>query len=214
MNLENLRLLKAEMEKNDWIICSFLFTYKRTKYVVLVKRFTIKEKKKDKYALVKLQFINTNKLSESLLVEANSNRLIIEAKILRKFFNIEYGKNLGDILKQFTQYFGNSIPLQMPKEYSEIEKRSMVISLSKSDSEDPNKVFCFNIKRNPDGSQRTQYNSDKTKILRPKLFKIFSDDKNISFLYSADKMKERDDKYILENFAKYDLKSDVNKNRL
>ena len=47
MALENLRLLKAEMEKNDWIICSFLFSYKRIEYAVLVNRFTEKEKKKE-----------------------------------------------------------------------------------------------------------------------------------------------------------------------
>ena len=209
MALENLRLLKAEMEKNDWIICSFLFSYKRIEYAVLVNRFTEKEKKKDRYALVKLQFIDINKPSKSLVVEANSKCLIIDTKILRAFFNIEYGENLGDILKQFTQYLGNNIPLQIPKEYSEIEKRLMVISLIKSDSEDPDKVFCFNIKRNPNGGRRTQYNSDKTKILRPNLFKFFSNDTNISFLYSSDRLKEKDDNYILKNFAKYNLKPDV-----
>lgn len=209
MALENLRLLKAEMEKNDWIICSFLFSYKRIEYAVLVNRFTEKEKKKDRYALVKLQFIDINKPSKSLVVEANSKCLIIDTKILRAFFNIEYGENLGDILKQFTQYLGNNIPLQIPKEYSEIEKRLMVISLSKSDSEDPDKVFCFNIKRNPNGGRRTQYNSDKTKILRPNLFKFFSNDTNISFLYSSDRLKEKDDNYILKNFAKHNLKPDA-----
>lgn len=209
MALENLRLLKAEMEKNDWIICSFLFSYKRIEYAVLVNRFTEKEKKKDRYALVKLQFIDINKPSKSLVVEANSKCLIIDTKTLRAFFNIEYGENLGDILKQFTQYLGNNIPLQIPKEYSEIEKRLMVISLSKSDSEDSDKVFCFNIKRNPNGGRRTQYNSDKTKILRPNLFKFFSNDTNISFLYSSDRLKEKDDNYILKNFAKYNLKPGV-----
>ena len=209
MALENLRLLKAEMEKNDWIICSFLFSYKRIEYAVLVNRFTEKEKKKDRYALVKLQFIDINKPSKSLVVEANSKCLIIDTKTLRAFFNIEYGENLGDILKQFTQYLGNNIPLQIPKEYSGIEKRLMVISLSKSDSEDPDKVFCFNIKRNPNGGRRTQYNSDKTKILRPNLFKFFSNDTNISFLYSSDRLKEKDDNYILKNFAKYNLKPGV-----
>ena len=209
MALENLRLLKAEMEKNDWIICSFLFSYKRIEYAVLVNRFTEKEKKKDRYALVKLQFIDINKPSKSLVVEANSKCLIIDTKTLRAFFNIEYGENLGDILKQFTQYLGNNIPSQIPKEYSEIEKRLMVISLSKSDSEDSDKVFCFNIKRNPNGGRRTQYNSDKTKILRPNLFKFFSNDTNISFLYSSDRLKEKDDNYILKNFAKYNLKPGV-----
>lgn len=92
MALENLRLLKAEMEKNDWIICSFLFSYKRIEYAVLVNRFTEKEKKKDRYALVKLQFIDINKPSKSLVVEANSKCLIIDTKTLRLFLILRMEK--------------------------------------------------------------------------------------------------------------------------
>ena len=54
MKLENLKLLKEDMIKNGWTICSFIFTYKRIEYIVLVKRFVGTEKRVNKYALVKL----------------------------------------------------------------------------------------------------------------------------------------------------------------
>lgn len=35
--LENLKLLKKDMERLDWTICSFIFNYKDIEYIVLVK---------------------------------------------------------------------------------------------------------------------------------------------------------------------------------
>lgn len=78
----------------------------------------------------------------------------------------------------------------------------MVRSLSISDSEDPKKIYCTKVRRNPIGSQRTQFNSDKTKFLRKSLFDEFGDDKSISFCYSADKSQENDDVTIIRNFSK------------
>ncbi|MFC2578635.1 MAG: DUF6037 family protein, partial [Veillonella parvula] len=48
--LSKFKQLKEDMEKNDWTITSFLFTYKSIKYVVLVKRFIDNVKKRDPYA--------------------------------------------------------------------------------------------------------------------------------------------------------------------
>lgn len=45
-----------------------------------------------------------------MLVEANSQNLIVDAKELRQYFGIEYTYNLGDILKQFTKILGKAIP--------------------------------------------------------------------------------------------------------
>ena len=77
MKLENLKLLKEDMIKNGWTICSFIFTYKRIEYIVLVKRFVGTEKRVNKYALVKLHFIKSKNLDDDLQVEANSSVYII-----------------------------------------------------------------------------------------------------------------------------------------
>lgn len=202
MRLENLKQLKNDMQSKGWTICSFLFHYKRIEYIVLVKRFVGTEKRVSQYALVKLHFMKKDNLLDDFPVEANINGLIADPRTLREYFGIEYTENLGDILQQFTEILGRVIPTNMPNNISEIEKNAMVHSLSRSDSEDPNKIYCNKVRRNPDGRQRSEFNSDKTKLLRPSLFRNFCNDKSISFCYYADKSMENDDATIMHNFSK------------
>lgn len=199
--LSKFKQLKEDMEKNDWTITTFLFTYKSIKYVVLVKRFIDNVKKRDPYALVKLDFFKANDLSCTLSAEANSKKILIDARTLREYFGIEYSENLGDILMQFSKRFGEFIPVSVPLQFSELEVGLIIKSLSKGDSEDPNKVFCYKVRRNPKGQMRSLYNADKTKILRLPLFNYFKDDKSISFCYSTEKKDENDDATILYNFS-------------
>lgn len=85
------------MVNKDWTICSFIFKYKGTEYIVLVKRFVGTEKRENQYALVKLHFMKSANLSDDMQVEANSNGLIIETQMLRKYFGIEYADNLDQL---------------------------------------------------------------------------------------------------------------------
>lgn len=202
MLLSNLNELKNNMVSNNWTICSFLFKYKLVVYIVLVKRFVGKEKRENKYSLVKLHFMKSDDLNDDLEIEANSYSLLIDARTLRQYFGIEYKDNLGDILKQFTETFGKQIPLKIPNNISDQEKGALVKSLSISDSEDPNKIYCYSVRRNPSGGRRSDFNSDKTKLLRPTLFKEFENEPSVSFCYSDDPLKEKDDSTILYNFSK------------
>ena len=199
--LSKLKQLKEDMEKNEWTITSFLFTYKSIKYIVLVRRFIGNVKKRNPYALVILDFFKANDLSCKFSAEANSKMILIDAKALREYFGIEYSENLGDILMQFSKRFGESIPISVSNQFSELQIGLMIKSLSKSDSEDPNKVFCYKVRRNPKGQMRSFFNADKTKLLREPLFNYFKDDKTISFCYSADQNDENDDATILYNFS-------------
>lgn len=200
--LGNLKLLKEDMKNKGWTICTFTFRYKSINYIVLVKRFVGSVKRISEYALVKLEFMKENDLSDVLEVEANSNRLLIDAKTLREYFGIEYSDNLGDIINQFSNQLGDSIPANIKVNISGIEKQAMVRSLSVSDSEDPEKIYCTMVRRNPKGEKRSEFNSDKTKLLRGELFKFFKDDESISFCYSKEVEKENDDATILKNFSK------------
>lgn len=200
--LGNLKLLKEDMKNKGWTICAFTFRYKSINYIVLVKRFVGSVKRISEYALVKLEFMKENDLSDVLEVEANSNRLLIDAKTLREYFGIEYSDNLGDIINQFSNQLGDSIPANIKVNISGIEKQAMVRSLSVSDSEDPEKIYCTMVRRNPKGKKRSEFNSDKTKLLRGELFKFFKDDESISFCYSKEVEKENDDATILKNFSK------------
>ena len=200
--LSNLKLLNDDMKNKGWIITSFTFRYKTVNYIVLVKRFLSEEKKGNKYSLVKLEFMKENNLEDSLLVEANSRKIFVDAKIFREYFGIAYVPNLGDIFKQFYGIFGKSIPSTIKIVNTDFEKKAMVKSLSLSDSEDPTKIYCTNVRRNPEGQKRSVFNSDKTKILRPRLYEYFKDEESISFCYSNDESKNNDDATILKNFSK------------
>lgn len=200
--LSNLKLLNDDMKNKGWIITSFTFRYKTINYIVLVKTFLSEEKRENKYSLVKLEFMKENDLEDSLLVEANSRQIFVDAKIFRQYFGIAYVPNLGDIFKQFYGIFGKSIPSTIKIVNTDFEKTAMVKSLSISDSEDPTKIYCTNVRRNPEGQKRSVFNSDKTKILRPRLYEYFKDEESISFCYSNDECKNNDDPTILKNFSK------------
>jgi hypothetical protein len=191
------------MKEKGWTICSFIFTYKNVEYIVLVKRFIGREQRTEEYSLVKLHFIKSDDLGHELKVEASSQRLFVDAKTLREFFGIEYASNLGSMLHQLTEQLGRSVPpvVPAPNDISTIEKNAMVHSLSRSDAEGPNKVYCTHVRRNPNNSERSIFNSNKTKLLRPLLYDKLQNERHISFCYSFDKDKERTDSDILKHFA-------------
>ena len=90
----------------------------------------------------------------------------------------------------------------MNENVTQIQKKAMLSSLSKSDSENPNKLYCYKVKRNPLGEKRSPFNEDKTKILRPDLFEYFKNDKSISFCYKEEESLEKTTAEIIRNFAK------------
>lgn len=146
--LINLKMLKLDMLKQNWIISSFFFTFKNTNYIVLVKLYSANERK-PKLALLKLHFMRENHFDDDLEIPANVYRLMVDPKTLRTYFKIAYSENLGDILKQFTIRLGNSIPTGVKQVVTINEKRAMVHSLSNSDAENPNKIYCYKVRRNP-----------------------------------------------------------------
>ncbi|WP_437831586.1 DUF6037 family protein [Niallia taxi] len=201
---ENLRSLKVDMEKKGWYIDLFTFKYKQQDYIVLVKLYEEGEKK-PKYSLVKIEFLEKENFENNLLVHANSAKLLVDAKTLREYFNIEYSNNLADILEQFNQHLSKHIPTEVTEGKSYNEQLAMVHSLSQSDSENPNKRFCYKVKRNPkrkDNSlgQRSPFNDNKTRILRPELYEKLKVEKNISFCYSEDPKDEKTNEEIINNW--------------
>lgn len=203
---ENLKLLKEDMENKDWCIDSFLFSYKQQDFVVLVKLYGDNEKRPD-YALLKLEFLKKENFKDSLLVPANSIKLLVDVRTLREYFNIQYSENIGSILQQFNEHLAKFIPIKVINNKCEIQNRAMVISLDKSDSEDPSKTFCYKVKRNSlkaDGSlgQRRPYNDNKARILRPTLYQKLKKERNLSFCFSDNPNEEKSDEVIIYNWAK------------
>lgn len=125
---------------------------------------------------------------------------------MRQYFEIEYADNLGDILLEFCQCLGSFIPTEVSNNKSNLQKEAMADSLSKSDSENPNRRFCYKVKRNPNRSdgtpgQRSPYNDNVTRIRRPSLYEKLYKDASLSFCYSEDCTMEKSDEEIISNWA-------------
>ena len=136
-----------------------------------------------------------NHFDDDLEIPANVYRLMVDPKTLRTYFKIAYSENLGDILKQFTIRLGNSIPTGVKQVVTINEKRAMVHSLSNSDAENPNRL---------DGKpgQRSIFNDNKTRLLRPELYQKLYRDNTLSFCYSDDPQDEKSDEDIITNWTK------------
>jgi|AKZA01.1.fsa_nt_gi hypothetical protein len=208
---ENLKLLKQDMLRKGWKIDCFNFHYKSQDYIVLVKLFD--KAKNDEaqdipqYALVQLQFLHKDDFTKSLSVYANSVKLFIEAKPLREFFGIEWGENLGFILNQFNEKLSEFIPVKVSKNKTHQEKKAMCYILDKTDSKDPNRLYCYAVRRNPIGEdgklgRRSSFNDNKTRILREPLYEKLNEDTNLSFKYSLNPNDEKSDEEIIFNWEK------------
>lgn len=198
---ENFRHLKKDMEVNGWVIDAFPFTYKKVDYIALVKLYEDNDPNRPEHALLEVEFLKRHDISDNLIAPANTRRFLITAQTLRTYFGIDWAENLGEILSQFNQYFSGFIPLSVGLHRTRSIDVAMVDSLSKSDSQNPNKIYCFSAKRNSDNRNRTPYNDNKTRILRPVLYSKLSSDPKVSFSYSLTSTKEKTDAEIISNFT-------------
>ena len=82
--LQNLRSLRDDMREKGWIIDSFRFPFREVNYIVLAILYS-PEEAKEKYALLKLDFLHPDNFKYHLLVPANSYRLMKDAMELRIF---------------------------------------------------------------------------------------------------------------------------------
>lgn len=199
--LENLRILKKDMESNGWVIDAFLFNFKAVDYIVLVKLYDANDTSRPEYALLELEFLKKNNILDNLVAPANTTKLMITPQELRTYFGIEWSENLHDILGQFYEYLSGFIPLSAGLHRTKEIDVVVVESLSKSDSQDPRKIYCFSAKRNSNKRNRSQYNDNKTRILRPVLYSKLSGDPQVSFNYSLEESKEKSDSEIISNFS-------------
>jgi len=203
MNIfENLKLLKDDMERKGWVIEAFPFNYKKVDYVVLVKLYQDNEVKESRYALLRMEFLKTYDFNDNLVVPANARELLTDAQTLREYFGIEWSENLGNILRQFSENLAQFIPDEVDLSKSSLLKRAMTKSLSESDSEDPCKIYCYAIRRNPDNGKRSMFNDNKSRLLRPKLYEKVKDDHTVSFCYSSSDEREKNDAEIIKRFTK------------
>ncbi|UYX55962.1 DUF6037 family protein (plasmid) [Bacillus thuringiensis] len=206
--LGNLKDLKNDMEKKGWCIDSFLFKYKMQEFIVLVKLYINgKGPVKPKYALLQLEFLKKGNINDKLLVPANSASLLEDASTLRDYFGIDFGTDVGDAIQSFYRQLSLYIPTEVNTKKTTDQERAMVESLSNSDKDDPNKIYCYSVRRNSETKsgrfgERSPYNDNKARILRPTLYNKLKNDIHLSFNFSADPEKCEDNDTILHNWAK------------
>lgn len=198
---DSFRLLKSDMEEKGWVIEAFSFNYKNVNYVVLVKLYQDHEVKVNRYALLKVEFLKSNDIDDNLIVDANVRELFTDARTLREYFGIEWAENLGSILRQFNEHFSRFIPNKVDLSKSDFFKTVMNKSLSESDSENPNKIYCYGVRRNRNNGTRSMFNDNKSRLLRPKLYEKFRGDNTVSFCYSSNSSREKSDAEIIFNFT-------------
>ncbi|WP_413575415.1 DUF6037 family protein [Bacillus thuringiensis] len=196
------------MEKKGWCIDSFLFKYKMQEFIVLVKLYINgKGPVKPKYALLQLEFLKKGNINDKLLVPANSASLLEDASTLRDYFGIDFGTDVGDAIQSFYRQLSLYIPTEVNTKKTTDQERAMVESLSNSDKDDPNKIYCYSVRRNSETKsgrfgERSPYNDNKARILRPTLYNKLKNDIHLSFNFSADPEKCEDNDTILHNWAK------------
>ena len=207
--LENLKLLRDGMKSLEWYMTIFEISYNKDRYYILVKRYQENEHK-PKYALVKLEFLRYSDIDDTFEVWANSQCLDgFDIKEFREYFHINYGPNLRDIVKQFTKCLGLQIPTNIKLEMIEDRAYDILLKeLSRADSDDPAKKYCYALRRNPkiNGVQthRSVYNNQKAKMLRQSLYnRLFhnNDDRTISFCFSSKISDSKSDDEIIKNFT-------------
>jgi hypothetical protein len=155
---------------------------------------------------MELTFADRDDLTRTLTAPANSNKIDLGAQQIREYFHIEWKPNLGDLISQFHAALGDATPMHLPVALTGEEKKAIVQQLDRSSSQDPSRLYCNAVQRNPTRAddtpgQRSLYNSQKTELLRPDLFAHLQHDSNVSFRYSDDPADERTDEQILAGFA-------------
>lgn len=201
--LKNVKRLRDDMRATGWIITAFPFSYNGIKYVVLFEDFKPTDEE-NKYMIARLTFIDESDLSRTLECLANSVRLKYDGTLseFRNYFGIKFTENAGDIFEQFQNYLGRFIPDKWTKPNALAQK----IMVRRLDKAKPDAIYCYDARHNGvklsgEPMQRTEYNDNKTRLLRPYLYKMLGQDSNISFYYSDKPEDERSDAEILAVFS-------------
>lgn len=201
--INNIGALKLNMRENGWHMTAFSFNYKQIQYDVLFEDLD-NIAKKNKYASVKLTFIDIDNPERTYSIEANQMQMYFDPKTFREFFGIEYSNNLGNIFRQFYDYFVTFVPPVAPtlnvRQNNEIDR-----ALAQNDNRDPNAIYCYDARRlgikNGKQMNRSIFISNLTKRRKPKLYGYFEDEPTVTFYYSPNPADELFDTEIIRKFT-------------
>lgn len=205
----NLPKLLDNMEEKGWYVTGYSFDYKTNEFVSIISRAPEDIKCKDcPLDVTSRMTIYKNGDLESPLVCYTTDRWIhINVPEFYHFFELEGNSNVPFklILKRFIHYIDNHInPVFQKKQIDKVEK-CILNYLSVSDSTSPERIYCFSVghsrcKKDGSPGKRSTFNSEKTKRLRPNLYEKYGKYIELSFSYSEDPNKLKNDWEIIRNF--------------
>ena len=121
-------------------------------------------------------------------------------------------KNFEDSLESaILRLLGFHVPEKVSTSKSKIDKQAIAYKMSQTGCEEPDKIYCYTVKRNPviidaktgemRQAKRTKENDTKTRMLRRTLYDRLGKDESISFCYSDDPAMSRTDEEIISNWT-------------
>ena len=199
--LPSLKNLLNSLRENDWYVTAFPFRFNGHEYVVVFEDLRqIGEGRK--YYAVCLTFLDRGNTNHTLKVLANVSGFDISDEKILDFFKIHGNSPCNDP----TAILFRTLDAAIPNCYVPIAHtlRDYVLDAIQRRDNDSGRC-CYKVRRNgkkTDGSQkyRTAENTAKTKLLRPSLFELVGNDKELSFCYR--KEDELSDAEILYNANK------------
>lgn len=205
IRLKTLPHLLTDMERKNWVIDVFQFTYNNIPCYCLLTLYDVNEDRPSKNAKLKLEFIHQNNTNESIKAYAD----FLEVKFnsvteFCKFFNIKKGNgNFRELFINFANFFATVLPSEIKKTKSKTEERLIARRL---EPDNPNAIYCYDIRRNGhdergNNNVRSVKNSQKAEIFCPKLYERFKFDTNFSFFFSENPDDEVSEKEMLRRFS-------------
>lgn len=205
--LEKLKTLR-DLLRLEELHCTGFFYSSSSKYKYFVLVEDIKNlKKKSKFALVLLTFVNLEDTAKRYITEASSACFCdINIKEFFKFIKEIDIKPTQENINSFYENLNNFIPSELSEINNVFQKRIILSSLSQRDGDNPNAIYCYSIYRNGRKNKkqinRTIFNSNRAKLLVPNLYELFKNDKTIGFRFSPKRKMAKTDEQLLEQFYK------------
>lgn len=204
IRFQNLPKLLNSMKEKEYVIDSFPFLYKGERYIVILKLFGSNERKPNKHAQVKLEFILSNDTTRSIHAFADFYEVRFNSvSEFIDFFNIQNTGLSRDLFLDFSEIFAKYIPFE--KIVKKDDPQLSLLIGRRAEGCNPNAIYCFDVRRNgrTNGhpNKRSVENSNKAEALRPNLYNRYKDDKNFSFFFSDNPADEKSDDEIINQVA-------------
>lgn len=207
---ENLKKHISEMKSSERTFSGFEFRYKKFDCIGILS-IVESDLETSKYGIAKIYVYKNQDLDNCLVVYPSWTDMSISPNITAfyNFFEIETSYN-GDHFKELKANFMSNTDLFIPPNFQSnlapAIERASIHTLISNDPVDPNKRYCIGLKlngnkKNGNRKKRTDYNDEKSRHLKKRLYAIVGEHKEISFNYSKNIKEEKDDWEILRRFV-------------